>query len=62
MHGTDTQFFFFITGDSVLAQGRGDVGLWEGGGYEGYHFLGGSKEGIFCCHNDSSMVAKGWCI
>ena len=45
-HGTDTQFFFFITGDSVLAQGRGDVGLWEGGGYEGTTFWVDQKRGF----------------
>ena len=45
-HGTDTQFFFFITGDSVLAQGKGDVGLWEGGGYEGTTFWVDQKRGF----------------
>jgi len=37
-YGTDTDFFFFITGDSTLSQGKGDKGLWEGGGYEGTTF------------------------
>ena len=45
-YGIDTNFFFFITGDSVLVQGTGDIGLWEGGGYEGTSFWIDHKYGF----------------
>ena len=45
-YGIDTKYFFFITGDSVLAQGTGDVGLWDGGGYEGTTFWVDKKRGF----------------
>ena len=45
-YGTDTNFFFFITGDSTLSQGKGDKGLLEGGGYEGTTFWIDHKRGF----------------
>lgn len=45
-HGTDTGFFFFITGDSTLIEKRGDKGLWQGGGYEGTNFWIDKKRGF----------------
>ena len=45
-YGTDTRFFFFITGDSTFTQGKGDAGLWQGGGYEGTSFWVDHKRGF----------------
>ena len=37
-YGTSTKYGVYITGDSTLSQGKGDKGLWQGGGYEGTSF------------------------
>ena len=37
-YGTSTKYNLYITGDSTLTQGKGDRGLWQGGGYEGTSF------------------------
>ena len=36
----------WVSSDSLRAQGKGDGGLWIGGGYEGTHFWGDPKRGI----------------
>ena len=37
-YGINTNFGLYITGDSTVAQKKGDKGLWQGGGYEGTSF------------------------